>query len=266
MLKMTTGTPYQDSFFDGMRSGARRSAEILVPHVMELVRPRSVVDVGCGRGVWLEVFAEHGVVDVLGVDGDYIDKTKLEIPPERFLSADLAAPLELSRRFDLAVSLEVGEHLPEDAAAVLVQSLVALAPAILFSAAIPGQGGRHHVNEQWPGYWADHFDRHGYRCIDCLRMRIWQLDAMQPWYAQNALMFVSAELLAASGVLRVEHDRTGGRPAALVHPRIWSSPNPLRSLQRLRDLGIMTEDEVAAKREAVAEWNRAERAKHRRKR
>lgn len=167
------------------------------------------------------MFAEHGVEDVFGVDVEFIDRTKLEIPPERFLAADLTAPLELGRSFDLAVSLEVGEHLPESAAATYVQSLVALAPAILFSAAIPGQGGTHHVNEQWPGYWADHFDRHRYRCIDCFRRRFWQAAAIQPWYAQNTLLFVSAELLAANGDLRAEHDRSGGQPLALVHPRIW---------------------------------------------
>jgi SAM-dependent methyltransferase len=262
---MTGGTPYRDSFFEAMRPGTRRSAEILVPYVVDLVGPRSVVDVGCGHGVWLKVFAEHGVEDVLGVDGEYIDESKLEISAERFMAADLAARLELRRRFDLAVSLEVGEHLPESAAATYVESLVALAPAVLFSAAIPGQGGIHHVNEQWPGYWADHFDRHRYRCIDCFRMRLWELDAMQPWYAQNALLFVSDELLASSRVLRAEHDRNGGRPLALVHPRIWTFPNPLGFLERLRRLGIMTEEEVTSKRLTIAEWRRAQEARHRMK-
>jgi hypothetical protein len=97
-------------------------------------------------------------------------------------------------------------------------------------------------------------------------MRLWQLDAMQPWYAQNALLFVSEELLASSDALHAEHARTGGPPPALVHPRIWSRPNPHADLERLRRLGILTREEVAAKREAVAEWNRNERAKHRRKR
>jgi SAM-dependent methyltransferase len=256
-------TPYDSAFFDRMRRGMRRSAEILVPIAVELVRPQSVIDVGCGHGVWAKVFAEHGVEDVFGVDGDYIDKSKLEIPSERFLAVDLTAPLELGRRFDLAVSLEVGEHLPESAAATYIESLVALAPAVLFSAAIPRQGGRHHVNEQWPGYWADHFDRHRYRCIDCFRMRLWQLDAIQPWYAQNSLLFVSPEVLAANDVLRVEHDRNGGPPRSLVHPTIWSYPNPLGFLERLRRLGIMTEEEVESKRELVAEWQRTQRRKRR---
>src|SRR4051812_22331925 len=263
---VSSAAPYNRDFFQGMRAGMHRSAETLVPLAMELVRPKSVIDVGCGHGVWLSVFAEHGVDDVFGVDGDYIDEAQLEIPADRFLAADLTAPLELGRRFDLAVSLEVGEHLPESAAATYVESLVALAPAVLFSAAIPRQGGRHHVNEQWPGYWADHFDGHRYRCIDCFRMRLWQLDGIQPWYAQNSLMFVSQELLEATEALKDEHDRNGGPPISLVHPTIWSYPNPLGFLERLQRLGVMTEEEVQAKREQVAEWQREQRSRRSKRR
>ena len=128
------------------------SAKEVVPHILELLRPESVVDVGCGVGSWLAVFREHGIEAFLGVDGAYVDGDLLQIPLEKFLPPDLSKPLQLDRRFDLAVSLEVAEHLPEECAATFVASLVALAPVVAFSAAISHQGGHQNVNEQWPGH------------------------------------------------------------------------------------------------------------------
>src|SRR5438067_13185059 len=103
-------------------SGAVQSARRIVPLVIELVRPRSVVDICCGTGGWLSVLIDHGVDDVVGVDGAYVDPARLLIPTERFIAHDLEKPLELSRRFELALSLEVAEHLPASSASVLVKS------------------------------------------------------------------------------------------------------------------------------------------------
>src|SRR5687768_2487400 len=141
---------YSAAFFRTMSASARSSAEQVVPLMMELVQPRSVVDVGSAAGSWLSVFREHGVEDVLGIDGDYVRAETLEIPLDHFLAHDLAKPLRLSRKFDLVVCLEVAEHLPRSRADSLVDDLAALGSTVLFSAAIPFQGGTHHVNEQWP--------------------------------------------------------------------------------------------------------------------
>ena len=116
--------------------GAARSADVVVPLVMELVAPSSVVDVGCGLASWLAAFAHFGVPRIFGVDGPWVDESTLRIPPDRFLAADLTQPLRLDEHFDLVVSLEVGEHLPADAADTFIDSLVALGPVILFSAAV----------------------------------------------------------------------------------------------------------------------------------
>lgn len=141
-------TVYDERFFEELREGARSSARAVVPLVMRMLAPASVVDVGCGLGTWLAVFAENGISDFLGIDGSYVDPLRLEIPRGRFLPHDLSTPLRLDRRFDLAVSLEVAEHLPGSAAETCVGSLAELAPLVLFSAAIPFQGGTNHVNEQ----------------------------------------------------------------------------------------------------------------------
>jgi SAM-dependent methyltransferase len=211
--------PYDELFYRNHRDRSLRSAREIVPVVLEFVRPRRVVDVGCGVGQWLSVFSELGVPEVLGVDGDYVRREMLLIPRERFLARDLTKPLGVEGRFDLAVSLEVAEHLHEEHAANFVAALVALAPLVLFSAAVPLQGGTHHVNEQWPDYWARHFARHGYLPVDCIRPRVWESDAVETWYAQNTLMYASAEYIDANPALKAEREKTTGRPLNIVHPK-----------------------------------------------
>ena len=181
---------------------SRQSAERILPVIMPAVQPSTVIDVGCGVGTWLAVLAESGVADVWGKDGEYIDRALLQIPQERFLPHDLTMPIDLERRFDLVLCLEVAEHLPADSAPTLVDSLVSLGPVILFSAAIPYQGGTHHVNEQWPEYWARLFAARGYAPVDYVRRQIWQLDDVQWYYAQNILLFVDRGYLNTNSFLR----------------------------------------------------------------
>ena len=211
-------TIYTENFFLELQEGARLSAREIVPLLIRLLRPRSVVDVGCGLGTWLSVFAENGVEDLLGIDGDYVNPQKLEIPKDRFRAHDLSRSLRLERSFDLVVSLEVAEHLPEEHAATFVDSLTGLGSAVLFSAAIPFQGGTNHVNEQWPEYWAALFSQKGYAAVDCIRREVWRNEKVEWWYAQNTLLFVEEN--------RLEHppfagrlERTPTSQLALVHPK-----------------------------------------------
>ena len=145
---------YTPQFYDLHQDGARRSARQIIPLVLNWVRANSVVDVGCGTGSWLATVRECGNDDIIGVDGDYVYQSQLEIPRATFVARDLTRPVDLGRSFDLAISLEVAEHLPAPCASTFVASLVKLAPIVLFSAAIPGQGGTDHVNEQWQDYGA----------------------------------------------------------------------------------------------------------------
>lgn len=197
---------YAGGYYDTLDATSLASARKVVPRVMELVRPARVVDVGCGRGGWLRVFLEHGTAEVLGIDGDWVDPAGLHIPADRFRRWDLRRPLEIDGTFDLAVSLEVAEHLPPEQADGFVAALCRLAPAVLFSAAIPHQGGVGHVNEQWPEYWAERFARHGYQPVDVLRRELWDDPEVAWWYAQNLLLF-SREAGAAGPVPRLVHPR-----------------------------------------------------------
>ena len=210
---------YTKVFFTELRAGSIHSAEAVVPIVMKLMPCASVVDVGCGEGTWLAVFRSRGVEEILGLDGDYVERDQLQIPPECFRAFDLSKPLSIERTFDLAVSVEVAEHLPPESAETFVQSLTRLAPAVLFSAAIPFQGGNHHVNERWPDEWAKLFERFGYLPVDCIRRRVWEIASVDWWYAQNTLLYVKPELFESNPALRFEYEHSRREQLRLVHPR-----------------------------------------------
>jgi hypothetical protein len=131
-----------------------------------------------------------GIEDIFGLDGEYVDQDRLLFPRDKFRATDLTKPFDLGRRFDLVQSLEVAEHLPVAAADGYVASLVRHGPLVLFSAAPPGQGGEHHVNEQPPSYWREKFARHDYRPVDFLRSRIAGEKEIAPWYRYNLLFYV----------------------------------------------------------------------------
>lgn len=210
---------YTDDFYTTYRDGSRRSAQEIIPLVLALTRPQRVVDVGCGVGTWLSVVSEHGVADVLGIDGDYVNRQLLMIPAERFLPLDLKQPVRVADQFDLVISLEVAEHLPVECAEIFVESLTRLGPAVLFSAAIPHQAGADHVNEQWQDYWARHFAARGYLPVDCVRPQVWDNRDVNVEYAQNTLLYATREYIASRPALERHFERTDSTQLALVHPR-----------------------------------------------
>jgi hypothetical protein len=186
---------YAKTFFDEMVPESLSSAKIIVPLVMDLLHPTSVVDVGCATGAWLSVFREHGVEDIIGIDGTYVDVEELLIPKKCFYATNLANPFSLSKRYDLALALEVAEHLPRFSAKHFVHCLCKLAAVVLFSAAIPGQGGEHHVNEQWPEYWRQLFAEQSYRMFDPFRPVLWHDERVASHYRQNMYVFVQEGVL-----------------------------------------------------------------------
>jgi hypothetical protein len=161
----------------------------VVPEVQRLVRATSVIDVGGGEGWWAAEFA------LLGARAVCIDDGSASEPADRVLHVrhDVSAgvPAHLGT-FDLALCLEVLEHLDRDAGDRLVGRLCELAPSILFSAAVPGQGGHGHVNEQWPNYWVERFQDRRFRCSGALRWMFWNDETVEYWYRQN-LLFASSE-------------------------------------------------------------------------
>jgi SAM-dependent methyltransferase len=212
---------YKRAFYQETAQAAAQSARDVVPLVLEYVQPKSVVDVGCGTGEWLTAFRERGVEDIFGIDGPWVDVDLLNVPAERFRVLDLAKPIPADRRFDLVVSLEVAEHLPPEAAETFVDSLVSLGSVVLFSAAIPYQGGTRHLNERWPSYWYQLFAARGFRAVDCLRPRLWANRELAFYYAQNLLFLVHRSQLDSWPTLAEAARHLPDEPLDLVHPRLF---------------------------------------------
>lgn len=211
---------YDDVFYDQQVEGSLASARAVVPLVCDMFTPKTVVDVGCGLGTWLSVFKQHGVETVTGIDGDYVSRNRLLIAQDEFVAGDVTQPLQVTGRFDLAVTLEVAEHIPTESASQFVAELCRLAPLVLFSAAFPGQGGSDHINEQWPEYWEQLFMEHGYMMFDPIRKRIWADDQVCFWYRQNILMFVDQRLLENSAAVRSVVQANPRSDLLIVHPKV----------------------------------------------
>jgi SAM-dependent methyltransferase len=218
---------YDAGYYDELNRDACKMASRVVPMVVELLQPSSVLDVGCGQGAWLAEFLRRGVKEIHGLDGKWVDTQHLLIPGECFSSHDITMPWPLSRGFDLAVCLEVAEHLPETASGDLVHQLTQAAPSVLFSAAIPYQEGTHHVNCQWPAYWAEKFRQNGFMALDPFRLRLWADPDVVACYAQNMLLYVREDVDVpwSDDLLRFKVDT----PLSLVHPKIYMKPASILS-------------------------------------
>lgn len=188
------------------------AAEQVLPVLFEVYQPKSIVDVGCGLGNWIEVAKKMTGSTITGVDGDYVNRSLLKINEEEFVEKDLTKPFDLNKKYDLAICLEVAEHLPESSAKGFIQSLTNHADVIMFSAALPGQGGQNHINEQWPSYWQEHFNNCGFEMIDFFRFKIWDNTKIEYWYKQNLFLVVKKGHLLSESNSKLAY--------SLVHPEL----------------------------------------------
>lgn len=211
---------YDKKFFQTMNTHVqlKPSAKNILPIVREYIQFDSVVDVGCGIGSWLKESLDVGALKILGIDGNAPEESLL-IDKSMFLKAQLDQPLELTDKFDLCISLEVGEHISEEYVEVYLKNLVSLSDVILFSAAIPGQGGEGHINEQWPSYWVEKFDKFGYIAVDILRQQIWDREDIGWPYQQNIMFYVKKEVFDNTNIFK--YDGELPKVMNLVHPKYW---------------------------------------------
>ncbi len=210
---------YDKQFFSLLEKGSYSSAKIILPLINNVFNPSSIVDVGCGNGLWLKVWNEDlNKTDILGIDGEYVDEDTFAVDKKYLFKADLKNVVSINKKFDVATSFEVGEHLPENCSDKFVETLVSLSKVVVFSAALIGQQGTYHINEQLPEFWARKFIKHNYVPVDYIRPIIWNNVDIQYWYRQNIIVFIHKDYINNYPSLRTIADNTNPEYLTRIHP------------------------------------------------
>lgn len=209
------------------------AAEQILPLLLRLKTVNSILDIGCGTGTWLCVANKLGVPNILGIDGVDLNDSELNISANDFIRQDLSIPFKLDKNFDMLLCLEVAEHLPEESSETLIDTLTSHCDFIIFSAAIPGQGGQNHINEQWPEYWQKLFLKKGYYPCGILRDLFWDNSKVEWWYKQNMLIYAPKNILSA---LNLKDEK---KVTSIIHPDLFNN-----KLQRISFLSSVVENEL----------------------
>lgn len=211
---------YDEGFYADQVDGSARAAAVVLPLVFAVAKPERVIDIGCGQGAWLAAAESLGARALTGLDGAWVDRAKLRSPRIAFHPTDLAQAIPDHGRHDLCISVEVAEHLAPSRAGAFVAELCRAAEVVLFSAAVPWQGGTEHVNEERASRWVARFAEHGYDCFDLLRGAVWDDARVAWWYRQNLFVFVARDS-ARHAAFAVAALPTA--PRDLVHPDAFES-------------------------------------------
>jgi len=182
-------TFYDHNFYDKLEKEVLKSSKVLTPLIVNKYNPKSILDIGCGNGIWLKSFENCGINDYLGTDGNYVTEDIFRANFSKFIPKNLETEVNFNQKFDLVLSLEVGEHISQNSSETFIKSICNHSDLIIFSAAIPGQKGTHHINENLQSYWAGLFKKNGYYPYDEIRPLIWYNPHILFWYRQNIIVY-----------------------------------------------------------------------------
>jgi SAM-dependent methyltransferase len=212
------GSLYDVDFYRATAGRSKDSARVILGLLFEIFQPDSVFDLGCGQGAWLAAAEQLGSKYLVGFDGSWVDPTSMQSSRCTFKAANFEEDIELPGRFDLAVSVEVAEHVSSARARAFVETLCRASDVVVFSAAIRHQGGVRHLNEQWQSFWAALFNEMGYECCDFFRPRIWTDSSVETWYRQNVLLYVNRSHPILEDA-KAKSLKSG--PLDIVHPEMF---------------------------------------------
>ncbi|NEQ79577.1 MAG: class I SAM-dependent methyltransferase [Moorea sp. SIO2I5] len=173
--------------------------------IVKTYQPKRVAEFGCGPGHLTRELARLGV-EVTAVDG-YSEPDFSESSIE-FHKLDLNDEVAIANRFsnhnfDLAISLEVAEHLEPETSPILISWMTSVAPIVVFSAAVPSQSGHGHINLHSRDYWHRLFTKHNFVVADRIREKLRQIPNVAPWYRYNIIDYLQAEHSQAPEILEV---------------------------------------------------------------
>jgi hypothetical protein len=204
---------YDSSFYTGMKDDHYHSAVKFFKHLFQHYRPDSLVDFGAGTGAWIKAARDLGVKTILGIEGEWVKNSASHIVPGLpYHYQNMEDPVCLERHFDMAMSLDVAEHLTQSRADTFLDDMCTAADFIMFGAAMSLQLGANHINEQNQTYWIEKFRARGYICRDFFRAPLWFHNDIQANYLQNTFVFVRqgdsrAELIPDFPLYNVHHPR-----------------------------------------------------------
>jgi hypothetical protein len=193
LFKKSNDSLYNDAFYTNQIDSSLASAEIYCEILSKVFKPKSIIDVGCGRGAWLKSFGKDLSSRIVGIDGPWNAGKHFLDSRIKFISQDLNLldTKMFTEKFDLAISVEVAEHLLPDSSERFIGVLTSLSDVIIFGAAYPGQGGTGHLNEKPQSYWASIFRNNKYEVFDLFRPQVWGNDHVLYWYQQNTFLYVN---------------------------------------------------------------------------
>lgn len=185
----------------------------IVQEILKHFTPKLVIDIWCGTGSFVKTFQNNGIIAV-GVDWKRVDRKSLFIDESDFIEKDLEEYNNFDHKYDLAISLEVAEHISEKSAENFVKTLVSCSDYIIFSAAIPLQWGQNHINEQSPEYWEKLFNKYWYEFHDVWRHIFWDNKDIFWWYKQNMFLIVRKWVSLPRTLIEKP-------PRYIVHPELY---------------------------------------------
>lgn len=183
-------TVYNSAFYEHRHRATSHAAEVVLGIVHNFGVPmNSAIDIGCGVGAWLKTIEDRGAARTRGYEGPWLPKQMYTAAGELVLADLNTLNIDTSEKYDIAICLEVFEHLTMAGCESIASQLAAVTDTILFSAAPPAQGGNGHINERPLSDWIKLFEGKGFNAIDDIRWRIWGDDEIPYWYRQNIVLF-----------------------------------------------------------------------------
>lgn len=143
----------------------------------------SIVDIGCGNGKYVMNFLAHGI-SCKGYDGSPLTP---ELSGGLCETMDFSQPVDIGK-FDMVLSLEVGEHIPVQYEQIFIDNLCnASKYLILMSWAVEGQPGIGHVNCRSNEYIIAEVEKRGFKYTPKTSELLRKISSL-PWF-KNTLMF-----------------------------------------------------------------------------